>query len=276
MRRWIILGAGYCCLAVAGCAVSRPGDLAAVSATSTMPRAGNVYFIRGFMGWVTAGLDDTAAAATEAGLCCHVYSGWQWSELGDRIIAAYQAAPAPEPIVLVGHSFGADEVLKIARRMQDAGLKVDLIVTLDPVVPIEVPDNVTLTLNYYQSNGFWDNFPWWRGIPLEKAPTPGLAGTPETSGVRALAGDAATSGAESAKSRFVGSGTSVGGGELVNMNVRTDRTDLLEPDTTHRSMPHNLKLRKQIIEDLLAICPPRAQWAAMPHASVMPTTAPAD
>ena len=51
---------------------------------------------------------------------------------------------------------------------------------------------------------------------------------------------------------------------LKNMNLRTDRTDLLMEDTTHKSMTHNPLLQKQIVLDILEICPPRQQWVGHP------------
>jgi pimeloyl-ACP methyl ester carboxylesterase len=168
-----------------------------------------------------------------------VYAGWQWTDLRANLLAAYAHAPRPEPLVLVGHSYGSDEILKIARALRDRGQKVDLLITIDPVTPIGVPDNIGCTLNYYQSNGFWDYFPWWRGVPLEpELGSPATPGIPATPGVPA-AGQAL---------------------RLRNMNVRTDRTDLLEPHTTHKSMPHNRKVQAEVVADILAVCPTRAQW----------------
>ena len=230
-RGWLYLA----CL-LAGCAVSLPGDLAHVAPTSTAGRAGHVYFIRGFMGWWSRDLDDLANQVRLAGVEADVYAGWQWTELRAHILADYAHAPRPEPIVLVGHSYGSDEILKIARTLRDRGQKVDLLITIDPVTPIRVPDNIGCTLNYYQSNGFWDYFPWWRGVPLE--PQPGTPGTPGSRGTPA-AGQAL---------------------RLRNMNVRTDRADLLEPHTTHKSMPHNRKVQAEVVADILAVCPTRAQW----------------
>jgi pimeloyl-ACP methyl ester carboxylesterase len=216
---------------LAGCAVSLPGDLTHVAAASTRAHVGHVYFIRGFMGWWSEDLDDLATRVRVAGVAADVYSGWQWADLRDQIVAAYGQADGREPIVLVGHSYGSDEILKIARALRDRGQKVDLLITIDPVTPIDVPDNIGLTLNYYQTNGILDYLPWWRGVPLEAE----MGAAP---GISPGAGKAAA---------------------LRNMNVRTDRTDLLEPHTTHKSMPHNRKIQNQVLADILAVCPERGR-----------------
>jgi hypothetical protein len=104
---------------------------------------------------------------------------------------------------------------------------VDLLITNDPVTPIDVPNNIVCTLNYYQTNGVLDYLPWWRGVALD----------PEAGGAAGADPPA-----------------------LHNMNVRTDRTDLLEPHTTHKSMPHNPKVQAEVLADILAVCPVRARW----------------
>jgi pimeloyl-ACP methyl ester carboxylesterase len=56
-------------------------------------------------------------------------------------------------IVLIGHSLGASAAVSMAEQLQKAGLRVALIVTLDPVVKTVVPDNVHLLRNFYVSSG---------------------------------------------------------------------------------------------------------------------------
>jgi pimeloyl-ACP methyl ester carboxylesterase len=200
---------------------------------------GHVYFIRGFMGWWSRDLDDLADQVRRAGVASDVYAGWQWADLRDRILMVYAPtgpgrAGGSEPIVLVGHSYGSDEILKIARALRRRGARVDLLVTIDPVTPIDVPDNIACTLNYYQTEGLLDYLPWWRGVPLER---------------EAPAGARGATGAMTCQMA-----------PLHNMNVRTDRVDLLEPHTTHKSIPHNPKVQAEVLADILAVCPPRTRW----------------
>ena len=56
-------------------------------------------------------------------------------------------------IVLVGHSLGASAAVSMAEQLQKVGLRVALIVTLDPVVKTVVPKNVHVLRNFYLSNG---------------------------------------------------------------------------------------------------------------------------
>ena len=56
-------------------------------------------------------------------------------------------------IVLVGHSLGASAAVSVAEQLQRAGLHVALIVTIDPVTKIVVPNNVHVLRNYFLSSG---------------------------------------------------------------------------------------------------------------------------
>ena len=56
-------------------------------------------------------------------------------------------------IVLVGHSLGGAAVVDVAKRLQEAGLRVALMVTLDPVGAGQAPGNVRRLENYYLATG---------------------------------------------------------------------------------------------------------------------------
>lgn len=207
----------------AGCKSMTPGYLGAVQPHSDRPRAGNVYLLRGFIGIWSYGVDHLGRKVNEAGVRAHVYQEDQWGRLTDAIIERYRDAPDPEPLVLIGHSYGADDTIKIARRLQDHGIDVDLIVTLDPVTPPKVPSNVRLVYNIYQPS-LLDKLPFFRGVKLD----------PESSGQR----------------------------NLVNVNIRAERKDLLEPDTDHFNIEKNERIHAEVVSKVLEFCPPREQWAA--------------
>jgi hypothetical protein len=38
------------------------------------------------------------------------------------------------------------------------------------VTPADVPTNVMRCVSFYEPNGFWDIFPWLRGVPLTADP----------------------------------------------------------------------------------------------------------
>jgi pimeloyl-ACP methyl ester carboxylesterase len=222
-HRFILVLLGLSLL-LSGCSSMKRGELAQVQPLSTDPRAGNVYLLRGFIGIFSTGIDQLGEQINQQGVHAMVFQDDQWSSLAKTIKQNYANHPIAEPIILIGHSYGADDVLRIARKLDDANIKIALLITLDPVTPPKVPKNISFCYNLYQSNGVFDTMPWLRGIPL----------TPEKNIP----------------------------GQLVNANIRTDRTDLLEPGLDHFNIEKKQKIHQEVIAKVLAVCPPRQAWAA--------------
>lgn len=88
-----------------------------------------------------------------------------WYNAGDltrRIEKNYYAHQPHRPIILVGHSLGANEQIKVARNLNKKGIPVDLLVTVDAVSQTIVPPNVKYALNMYK-RGF---VPMFSGLKL--------------------------------------------------------------------------------------------------------------
>src|SRR2546423_7723282 len=137
---------------LAGCSseAMKPGDLSLVQTYSDQPRAGNVYLLRGFIGIWSTGIDRLGVEINQSGVRANVYRCEQWRELTDTILTTYKGQKTFEPLVIVGHSWGADHALDLARELEAAHIPIDLIVTLDPVTPPEGPRNVKWGHNSYQ------------------------------------------------------------------------------------------------------------------------------
>jgi hypothetical protein len=124
--------------------------------TQPVPRApagsvpGHVYLLRGLVGEVfSLGFYDLAARIRERGVEASVHSMYAPGNLAGEIIEKYRRAPAP--IVLIGHSSGADVAIAIAGRLRASGIPVALMFGFDPT-PIagRIPDNVDVFINLYQ------------------------------------------------------------------------------------------------------------------------------
>jgi hypothetical protein len=226
MRRDVALmvtvGVAWCAL-LGGCSAMTPGRMEAVRPYSDAPRAGNVYLLRGWIGIFSTGIDRLGEKVNASGVKGEVFQDDQWRELANTIAEKYKAAKDPEPLVLVGHSYGADDIVGIARVLDEKNVPVDLLVTLDPTTPPAVPKNVRRAYNLYQPSGL-DSLPFLRGIPL------------------------------TAEADFKG--------KLENVNIRKDRTDLLDDDVNHFNIEKKDKIHAETIRQILATCPPRQQWTA--------------
>lgn len=72
--------------------------------------------------------------------------------LSKDIIRRYKKDPAHSPIILVGHSLGANEQINIARNLNSKHVPVALLITVDPVIPAMIPPNVCHAINFYKSS----------------------------------------------------------------------------------------------------------------------------
>jgi hypothetical protein len=127
------------------------------------PTAGEVHTMRGGLGIFSIGMNqlrDTVASRYHV----PAYST-MWYNAGDVsrfIIREYYQQKHPRPIILVGHSLGANEQIKVARNLNDAGVPVALLVTVDAVSQTIIPPNVQYVLNIYKP-GF---VPMFSGLRL--------------------------------------------------------------------------------------------------------------
>lgn len=112
-----------------------------------------VLMLRGWFGVFSTGLDTLADALKAKGVDAEVAGHLHWRTAVSEILKE-RAAGTTRPIVLVGHSQGANNVIDIARSLQAHKVPVDLVVTLAPFMQDPVPANVVRAVNYYQSPGW--------------------------------------------------------------------------------------------------------------------------
>jgi hypothetical protein len=214
-------GGGFCgCINLGSL---KPGRMEWVQPQSDAPRAGSVYLIRGWVGVFSQGMDQLERKLNGEGVTARVFQDDQCRALARTMAERYKNAKNPEPICLIGHSYGSDDALIIARELDKASVPVDLIVTLDAVNESVVPKNVKLCYNYWQ-HGIFGASNFLRGIPLTKEPG--------------------------------------GSGRLVNVNLFAEGRSLRDPSTNHINIGEAPKLHKAIIGHVLATFPERATWLA--------------
>lgn len=109
----------------------------------------HVYLFRGLMNVFSLGMDQLAAELQSVGISAVVANHTQWSSIADDIIAKYRAGQRG-PIVLVGHSLGADAVMSMAAYLGQSGVPVALVVPFDGTSPHAATANVARVLNLYK------------------------------------------------------------------------------------------------------------------------------
>ena len=112
-----------------------------------------VLLLRGWFGVFSTGMDSLASELKAKGIKAEVAGHVYWSTAVKDIVKE-RAAGNTGPLVLVGHSQGANNVIDMARSLEANKIPVDLLVTLAPFMQDPVPANVARVINYYQSPGW--------------------------------------------------------------------------------------------------------------------------
>ena len=115
------------------------------------PYKDEVYTMRGFGGIFSTGmnrLEDTFAQQYHIRTASTIW--YKAGGLSEFIIKHYQTKELQGPLVLIGHSLGANEQIRVAKYLNKAHIPVDLLITIDAVAPYRVPPNVKEVLNIYK------------------------------------------------------------------------------------------------------------------------------
>jgi len=112
-----------------------------------------VYLLRGWFGIFSLGMDSMAQQLQAKGIEAEAIGHLEWKSAVSKIVDE-RAAGRTGPLVLVGHSQGANNIIDMARELQKHNISVDLLITLSPYLQDPVPSNVRRAFNYYQSPGW--------------------------------------------------------------------------------------------------------------------------
>ncbi|MEP9379432.1 hypothetical protein ABLE91_22155 [Aquabacter sp. CN5-332] len=116
--------------------------------------AGRVYLMRGIANFFSYGLDDLAKRLAAAGIAAEVHQFGEWQGLA-RDAVSWSRAHRGAPVVVIGHSLGADAAVHMAQRMTALGASPALVITFDPVGLSVVEETGGRFINYFQSdNGY--------------------------------------------------------------------------------------------------------------------------
>ena len=119
-----------------------------VPRAAPQPRA-HVYLMRGLMNVFSLGMDDLAEKIRGRGIDAVVQNHADADEIVGQIVRAYTAGDH-DPIILIGHSLGADVLVTMAATLDQSNIPVALIVLFDGTADHAVPENVTTAVNFTQ------------------------------------------------------------------------------------------------------------------------------
>jgi hypothetical protein len=120
------------------------------SAANKYPQAQGpvkVYLLRGFLNIFSLGMDDLATKLQADGISATVMNHADDDFVTSRIMTTYNAGDHG-PIVLIGHSLGADAIVEVADALARYNIPVALMVLFDGTEPHQIPANVATAINY--------------------------------------------------------------------------------------------------------------------------------
>lgn len=156
-----------CSMAFAAPPTTQPDGAGWPDAMEVATRQGEVYLLRGFADVFSRGLDEMGAELDAKGVVAHVQGHLTWRTVAAKIIEDRRLY-GRRPVILIGHSLGANAVISIAEKLAAAGIRVDYLATFAATAPDPVPGNVRRVVNYYFATNGW-------GEPL--VPAPGFVGS---------------------------------------------------------------------------------------------------
>ena len=113
----------------------------------------HVYLMRGLLGVFSLGMDDLAGKLNNQGFRATVYGYEVWQTIADQIVQRRRDGHTG-PVVIVGHSLGANATFDVADSLNGREVPVLLAVIFDATEVRRVPANVSTFINFYARDGF--------------------------------------------------------------------------------------------------------------------------
>jgi hypothetical protein len=109
----------------------------------------HVYLLRGLLNIFSLGMDTLCDELNRRGVYSTVYNHTEWQELADQAAKNYKAG-SEGPIILIGHSLGADAVMEMAAYLGTKGVPVALVVPFDGTQSFSASSNIGRVVNVTQ------------------------------------------------------------------------------------------------------------------------------
>jgi hypothetical protein len=107
-----------------------------------------VYMLHGLVDFYSLGLDELADKMRALNLEPVLVKWTEWPAYADEIVQSYTADNSME-FILIGHSYGSDDAVNLARALNDNNVPVKLLFLLDASAPPPISPNVDKCIHYY-------------------------------------------------------------------------------------------------------------------------------
>jgi hypothetical protein len=130
-----------------------------------------ISLLRGLDNIYSLGFDRLAEEMQALNLTPTMVAWPFWEDAAKQIVSQYTGPADGSEYILIGHSYGADDAIRIASYMKDYGIDVKLLFLLDATSPPPIPDNVIQCIHYYEPWLPGDLFPdFFSGNPVVADP----------------------------------------------------------------------------------------------------------
>jgi hypothetical protein len=150
-------------LALAGLAVGPasawniPSPILPPGAAAVQPVAathGRVFLLRGLLNVFSLGMDTLGRKIKAKGMPAVVTNFTNWRKYATILVSQYRTDKSIAPVVIIGHSLGADSAIDMANYLGANGVPVSLVVAFDGVHDgHKVGRGIAEVVNYYKSDG---------------------------------------------------------------------------------------------------------------------------
>jgi hypothetical protein len=107
-----------------------------------------IVLMRGLANVFSRGMDEMSATLTGHGFSPRLINHRGWQVAADAIVQNYRNGNRA-PIVIIGHSLGANAAFNLAKRLQSQNIPVAYVAVFDPTQSLAVPANVDTFVNFY-------------------------------------------------------------------------------------------------------------------------------
>lgn len=142
---------------------------AATGVASAADDKGIVYLVRGGLNIFSTGMDKIADDLADRGIDAHTLGQAGWRDAAAE--AAERYGKRRQPIVLIGHSFGANAAMLMAEALGKERIPVALVVLFDPTEALKAPANTARVINFLSADVV--------GSAMDVTPGSGFRGTIE-------------------------------------------------------------------------------------------------
>jgi pimeloyl-ACP methyl ester carboxylesterase len=149
MSSWRVVTTGLALVLCAILALPDPGYGRSGARTGSQSQGGSVLL---GLGNNSPGLSEFGSRMAQRGIPTTVRNYGDWPALAQEAIQQYKDGRL-RSIMIVGHSLGGGAAVEMAAELGQAGVPVQLVVTLDPIGGSQVSSNVRRSVNFRPTGG---------------------------------------------------------------------------------------------------------------------------